>query len=378
MKFVIATEELNYLISKCLNVVSQKAPTPVLSNILLEAKKGELIVTATDLTVGIRCFTEAKIIEEGSTTLPLKKLAQLIRELTAANIEVTTDENHVTVIVAGSSKFKLHGMESTDFPELPEVGDAVRFTVKQGELRDMFFRTSFAVSREDTRYALTGVFLGIKEGKACFIGTDGKRLAKNQLPLNLDLSYSGEFIIPLKAVEEIQKNLEESDSDCTVYLMNDKIAIETQNSLTITKLLSGEYPDVTRVIPEESEKQVPLHREELMTLLRQVSLFTTEANHSVKFTFVPGELHLAANTLEIGEGRVSMPANYNGEQLEIAFNPNFFIDILRHTTNETITLGITDPYNPGIITEPQDANEDEKSQKNSSLFVLMPMRLNRD
>lgn len=376
MKFVIATQELNYLISKCLNIVAQKSTVPILSNMLVEARKGELVITATDLTVGIRCFTEAKILEEGATTLPAKRLAQLVRELTAVNVEVATGENNVTEIVADSSRFKLHGMSESEFPAIPDVSESTKFTVKQSQLRDMLFRTAFAVSREDTRYVLTGVFLEIKEGQASFIGTDGKRLAKNRLPVPLDASFNGQFIIPLKAVEEIQKNLEEGDADATVYLMQDKIAVEANNCTIITKLLSGDYPDVSRVIPGSPEKVVALHREELMTLLRQVSLFTADTNHSVKFTFNSGELLLTANTMEIGEGKVSMPVNYSGDQMEIAFNPNFFLDILRHSKNETVTMGISDAYNPGVITDCEEAKDAESQE--TPLFVLMPMRLNDD
>lgn len=375
MKFVIATQEFNYLISKCLNIVSQKTAIPILSNILIEAVGDELILTATDLTVGVRCSTEAKILQEGSTTLPARKLAQLVRELTSVNLEITTNSNEITEIVSDSSCFKLNGMSKNEFPELPSVADAVHFNVSQMELKDMFFRTAFAVSREDNRYVLTGVYLNITGQNAVFVGTDGKRLARAHLKVNLDPSFSASYIIPLKAVEEVLKNLVE-EGEATVYLMSDKIAIESNRTLVITKLLSGEYPDINRVIPETSEAVVSLHREELMTLLRQVSLFTAEANHSVRFTFADGELRLTANTMEIGEGKVSMPANYHGPKLEIAFNPNYFLDILRHSRGEAVKMGVTDAYNPGVLTD-KDAIP-ALSAAPSPLFVLMPTRLNED
>lgn len=375
MKFVIATQELNYLISKCLNVVSQKMTIPILSNILIEAVNDELILTATDLTVGVRCYTDAKILEEGATTLPAKKLALLIKELTAVNLEVTTNPNEVTEIVANSSSFKLNGMNKTEFPSLPAVADAMHFTIKQSELKDMLYRTAFAVSREDNRYVLTGVFLQLLNGEAIFAGTDGKRLARAHIKVDLDPSFQSIYIIPLKAVEEIMKNLSD-DGNATVYLMNDKIAVESSNSMIITKLLSGDYPDVNRVIPESSEAVVSLHREELMTLLKQISLFTADINQPVRFTFSDGELRLMAHTMEIGEGKVSMPVNYHGPKLEIAFNPNFFLDILRHSKGETVTVGITDAYNPGVITD-KGATPSLMSAP-SPLFVLMPMRLNEE
>jgi DNA polymerase-3 subunit beta len=372
MKFIISTQELNYLITKCLNVVSQKMTIPILSNILIEAVNDELILTATDLTVGIRCFTEGKILEEGATTLPAKRLAQLVRELTSVNLEVSSNANEVTEIISDSSRFKLNGMNRGEFPALPAISEAINFTVKQSELRDMLFRTSFAVSREDNRYVLTGVFMHIEGGKAVFVGTDGKRLARAHIPVQLDPQYSASYIIPLKAVEEIQKNLID-DGEATVYLMNDKIAVEASNTTIITKLLSGEYPDINRIIPNATDAIVTLHREELMRLLKQVSPFV-DTNHSVRFTFQDGELRLTANAMEIGEGKVSMPANYHGQKLEIAFNSNFFLDILRHTKGEVVTVGVSDAYNPGIITD----DEEKPSSGQSPLFVLMPMRLTEE
>lgn len=377
MKFVISTQELNYLINKCQNVVAQKQTIPILSNFMIEAINDELIITATDLTVGIRCFTEAKILEEGATTLPAKRFAQLIKELKSPNVEIFTNANEVTEVIANSSRFKLNGMNKNEFPSLPDIKDAAQFKVKQSDLKEMLFRTAFAVSREDNRYVLTGVFVQIENGVATFVGTDGKRLAKAYTKIEMDHSFKGSYIVPLKAVEEILKNLED-EGMATVYLMNDKIAVESTNTMIITKLLSGDYPDVNRVIPQNPEFNVPLHREELMTLLKQVSLFTADTNHSVRFTFVDGELKLSANTMEIGEGKVSMPVNYMGQKLEIAFNPGFFLDILRHSKNETVTIGVTDAYNPGIITDYKELSHSEKTEGSSPLFVLMPMRLNED
>jgi len=378
MKFVISTQELNYLINKCQNVVAsqQKATIPILSNFLIEAANDEIVITATDLTVGVICFTSSsKILEEGATTLPARRFSQLIKEITSVNVEITSSDTEVTEIVADSSRFKLNGMKKSEFPSLPNMTDATQFKVAQADLKDMLYRTSFAVSREDNRYVLTGVYMQIANGSATFVGTDGKRLAKSHIPLNLDPTFSGNYIIPLKAVEEIIKNLTD-EGEATVFLMHDKIAVEASNTMVVTKLLSGDFPDINRVIPQKVEKLVLLHREELMTLLKQIALFTIDSNHSVRFAFSDGELKLTANTMDIGEGKVSMPVNYTGAKLEIAFNPNFFLDILRHSKNETVTMGVTDAYNPGFITDYKEEIIDPQSI--TPLFVLMPMRLNEE
>lgn len=389
MKFILSTQELNYLINKIQTIAGQKTTIPILSNFLIEARQNELTLTATDLTVGIRCQTEAKILEEGATTLPTKRFAQLVRELSATNLEISSNANEVTTIIAGTSRFKLNGMNTETFPVLPDLSHATSFSIKQSELKEMFYRTSFAVSKEETRYVLTGVFMQIAEGRATFVGTDGKRLARAYLPISIDPSFTSQSIIPLKAVDEILKNLTE-EGEAKVTIMPDKIAVEANQIRIITKLLTGEYPDINRVIPEQTNIVVVLHREELMSLLRQISLFTADHNHSVRCIFNEGELRLTANTLDIGEGHVAMPVNYQGDKLEIAFNPGFFIDILRHCKEETVVMGLIDSYNPGIITEGTSPSNEEEALSTDDrkalshptqanpLFVLMPMRLSDD
>ena len=318
--------------------------------------------------------TEVQILEEGATTLPAKRLSQLVRELTAPNVEISSNPQDTTLVIAGASRFKLNGMSQQEYPSLSDLSQAQSFSIPQKELKNLLYRTSFAVSKEDNRYVLTGVLMHIANSHATFVGTDGKRLSRSHAPIQTSPDFSNQSIIPLKAVDEILKNLSD-EGDAKVSLMSDKIAVESNDTLLISKLLSGDYPDIQRVIPEHCEIIVPLHREELMTLLRQVSLFTADNHHSVRFSFTPGELILTANTMEFGEGHVGMPVNYQGPKLEIAFHPGFFLDILRHCKEETVTLGLTDAYNPGIVTDGEHA---EKLHQASPLFVIMPMRLSED
>lgn len=364
MKFVVSRSELAGLIRKIQNIVPQNAPIPVLSNFLIEADGDELIFTATDLTVGTRCLTKAKVYEKGSLSIPSRRFFQLVRELTDNSIEVTGIDGEMAEIKSGSSRFRLHGIDKNEYPALPDLEEATQFTVQSEALKDVFYRTAFAVSKEDSRFVLTGVLMRIADGKATFVGTDGKRLAKTQMELTLPSDVRGEYILPIKAVDEIMKMLPDQD-EATIYLTEDKVAVDVGSTLLVTKLLAGDYPDFEQVIASQSEKKTSLHREELIVLLRQIALFTNENSHSVRFTFMPGELVLTANCADVGEGKVSMPVNYDGPKLEIAFNPFYFLDILRHSKDETVMLGISDSYNPGVITD-----------STNSLFIIMPMRLN--
>lgn len=365
MKIVISKQELMTLIGKILSIVSNKPAIPILSHILMEATDDQLILSATDLTVSMRYYSEAKVLEEGSIALPARKFFQLIKELTSPQIKISTLPNETAEITAGSAVFRLNCMLKSEFPNLPDLNHCPQFSLPAPQLKKMLSSSSFSAAKEDNRFVLNGVLLKLEEESATFLATDGKRLSKVCSKIDVDPSVSGSYIIPLKAVEEMIKALQDNaETQATVSLMHDKVSLE-QGSLTLySKLLSGQYPQVEKVIPQNISVTVPIHREELMILLRQVSLFTSEDNNSVRFYFEMGKLHLSAVSSEIGEGKVDMPVDFNENPMEIAFNPFYFQDILRHCSDETIQLSLCDPYNPGLITDSSGA-----------VFVIMPMHL---
>lgn len=364
MDAVIAKNDLVNLIGKIQNVVPTKPAVPILANILLEAIDDQIVVSSTDLTVSMRCYMNATVIEEGSIALPARRFFQLVRELTSPQVKISTHNNEIAEITTGTSVFKINGMNKAEFPTLPDLKNSPEVTFTSSNLREMLSKTSFAAAREDSRYMLNGVQLQINGQRASFICTDGMRLAKATSPVIVDADVRGSYVIPLKAVEEMIKMLEDDDdAKAIVTLCTDKISLECGQLLLITKLFSGQFPDVEQVIPTKLAHQFSIHREELTALLRQVALFTSGSN-SVRFTFETGQLHLSAMSSEIGEGRVSMPLDFSGPRLEIAFNPFLLIDILRHSKDETVRIGLNDAHNPGLITDSTQAQ-----------FILMPMRL---
>jgi DNA polymerase-3 subunit beta len=365
MKAVISKNELVSLIGKIQSIVANKPAIPSLSNILIETKDDKLVLKATDLTTSMICYSEAKVVEEGSIALPAKRFFQLIRELTSPQIKISLTSPELAEITSISSNFKINGMQKSEFPSLPDISTATQIRMPSSKLKEMINKTYFSAAREDSRYVLNGIYLNINNSIATLIGTDGKRLSRITSTIDIDRSFQGSYIIPLKASEEMIKMLPDDDSEVNLSLMPDKIFLEKNNLTLITKLLSGEYPDVEKVIPENTPIQIKLHREELITLLRQVSLFISDSSSSVRFIFDESELKLTATSSEIGEGNVSMPVDFNHERFEIAFNPHYFMDILRHSKDETITFSLQDSFNPGIITD-----------SSSALFVIMPMRLN--
>ena len=363
MKAILSRIDLANVIGNIQSVVSSKPPIPILANVLIEAKGGMIRVSATDLIVSSRAEMEANVIEEGAITLPARRFFQLIRELKAPEIELRTTTDEIAYVQAGTSEFRLNGINCAEFPSLPDLSQGEHFMINMDLFKELLSKSVFAASKEDSRHVLNGVLMQIESGAATFIGTDGKRLAKVSAEIDVNPEHKNSYLIPLKAVEEIIKSLD-GDETVKISLMADKIGIECGATTLITKLLSGDYPDVERVIPKESTFDLTLHREELMTLLKQVALFTTDKSHSVHFTLTNGELTLTANASDIGDGKVSMPVDYAGDSFEVAFNPFFFHDILRHSKDETVNFSLTTPHNPGLITDSTTAS-----------FVIMPMRL---
>ena len=364
MKVIISRTELVQLIGTIQGVVSSKPAIPILANILIEAFDGNLIISATDLTVSTRAQTSGNVIEEGAITLPAKRFFQLVREMTAQDVEIECATGEIVYVRGGTSEFRINGIHKSEFPSLPDMSQGQSFALLGSTFKEMLTKSVFAAAREDNRHILNGVLMHVEGNLATFMGTDGKRLAKIHTSINMQGEHKHDYLIPLKACEEMVKMIND-EYEIKIALLPDKVSLEAGFTTLVTKLLSGDYPDIERMIPAESRQKFTLHREELMSLLKQIALFTSKKKHSVQFIFNSGELTLIANSSDIGDGKVSMPVDYSGKKFEIAFNPFYFHDILRHCKDETISFAITNAYNPGLITDSTTAN-----------FVIMPMRLN--
>ncbi len=364
MKAIISRVDLAKLTLKLQSVIPTRPAIPILANLLLEARDGQLILTATDLIVSMRLYMEAKVVTPGAITIPARRFFQLIRELTSPQIEINAPTPDSALISAGTSKFKLVGMDKTEFPDFPDMKEALSFSMKSSAVKEMLSRSSFAASRDDSRQVFNGTLLKVHSGIAECIGTDGKRLAKTSADVPVDTTFSGEYILPIKAVEEILHLLDGSSEMVKLSLMAGKVGIDSDSTQLVTMLVSGNYPDITRIVPEKGENPLILHREELISLLRQVNLFTPDNSSSARFIFEQGELQIIAQSGDVGEGNVAMAVNYSGEPLTLALNPHYFLDILRHSTDETVALTISNPFNPALITDSTTAQ-----------FVIMPMRI---
>jgi DNA polymerase-3 subunit beta len=363
MKFRIARDAFLDSLQQVQHVVSTRTTLPILSNVLIEAADGKLRLTTTDLDVGVSGTVEADISKEGTTTLPVKRLVSIIRELPASDVEVSVDAKDVASITCGPSFFKIIGLGQGEFPPLPDFKDARDYKISEELLRESLRRTSYAISSDETRYVLNGIFTQFKEGKLTFVATDGRRLAMVESDLEFPASHETDFIIPSKAVQELQRLLG-SDGETLVRLSDSQISFEVGTNLIVSKLIEGNYPNYRQVIPGETRERLTISRESLLETVRRVSLLSTEKSNSVKLVLSEGNVDVTANSPDIGEAKESMPVNYSGAEMAIAFNPEFLMAPLRNLADSEVQLDLIDEMSPGVI-----------RAQGSFLYVLMPMRV---
>ena len=368
MNLTITKEQIIAGLSAVQNVVSTRTTLPILSNVLMRAEGGHLEFTATDLDVTVACKVEAKVAKPGATTLPVKKLFGIVRELNG-EIEIEADDKNVASIRSGSSFFKIHGLSADEFPPLPKFKDDKKVSLPQENIRAMIKKTSFAVSTDESRYVLNGLFVSLKEGKMTVVATDGRRLALVDEEVDISEKSSGEFIIPSKAVNELNRLLQTTgdvelkfgENQASFALKDDK----GFSVLLITKLIEGNYPNYRQVIPGEAKERIALGREELVQALRRAEIMTSEKANSVRLTFGKNILTITANSPEVGEARETIAINYKGTELAIAFNPRYLIDPLTALTEDEVFIELIDELSPGVL-----------KINGPFLYVVMPMRLN--
>jgi DNA polymerase-3 subunit beta len=368
MNLTITKDQIIAGLQAVQNVVSTRTTLPILSNVLIRAEGSHVEFTATDLDVTVACKVEAKVVKPGATTLPVKKLFGIVREL-QGEIEIETDDKNLSSIRSGSSFFKIHGLAADEFPPLPKFKDDKKVSLPQENIRGMIRKTSFAVSTDESRYVLNGIFISLKEGKMTFVATDGRRLALVDEEVDISEKSAGEFIVPAKAVNELNRLLQDK-GDVELKFGENQASFALKNEtgfsvLLITKLIEGNYPNYRQVIPGEAKERIGVGREELVQALRRAEIMTSEKANSVKLAFGKNLLTITANSPEVGEARETMAINYKGKELAIAFNPRYLIDPLNALTEDEVFIELIDELSPGVV-----------KINGPFLYVVMPMRLN--
>lgn len=363
MKFRISKEAFLDGLQKVQHVVSSRTTLPILSNVLLVARDGRLALTTTDLDVGISGSVEAQVEREGATTLPAKKLVSIIRELPSSEVEITVDSKNYASITSGPSFFKIIGLGEAEFPSLPDLANAKSFKIPQQILKDGLKKTSYAISTDETRYVLNGIFASFREGKMTLVATDGRRLAMVEADLEFPASHESDVIIPTKAVQELQRLLGD-EGDVVMNLTDSQVAFQIGDTLLCSKLIDGNYPNYRQVIPGDSNERIVIGRESLLETVRRVSLLSSDKSNSIKLVFQSNQIEVSANSPDVGEAIETIDVVYSGAPIQIAFNPEFLQAPLRALDSSDIYLDLIDEMSPGVI-----------RIEGAFLYVLMPMRV---
>jgi DNA polymerase-3 subunit beta len=362
MKFTVNTGALNESLKKVLSIVSTRSTLPILSNIFISAKDGELVLTTTDLEVSVTTALDAEIYSDGSITLPARKFGQMVSALSGETVTLDVDENLCSRIASGSAKFKLMGMDSAEFPMPEDLVAENEFGLDRSDFGKTLRKIAYAVSTDQTRYVLNGILLSLHEGNFTAVATDGRRLAL--VEKNLEGGANAvdmEVILPIKVVNELQRCLE-GEGEVLIKLTDSQASFTVDKTVILTKLLEGNYPNYRQVIPAEFSNTVDIPREAFQRVLNRVAIVLTEAGASVKFKLSENNLALNATSSE-SEADESLEVNFQGSELDISFNPAYLRDPLRNLECDDVTLRFNDGFKPIVLLGDE-----------GFLCVIMPMR----
>jgi DNA polymerase-3 subunit beta len=373
MKFKINRDHFSNGLAQVLNVVGSKAAMPILSNVLIEAEKDHISLTTTNLDLGIRCRIKAEVKEGGSITLPVKRLATIVRELPNVDVAFESSASHQAKIASGGSNFRIMGIGAEEFPKLPDSGDDKKHTLDQGELATMLGNVAYAQSTDETRYILNGVYFSFKDGKLALVATDGRRLALVSKELDIPTNAAGAIILPAKTVAELLRLLGKGEK-LTIAFNERRAAFQietgkesgglTDSIFLFSKVVEGNYPNYQQVIPKETHQRIKLERELFLQCVHRAALVTSEKSNSVKIKLGSNLLEITASSPDFGEAHESMAISYSGPDLQVAFNPQFIMDPLRALTKDEVFFELKDEVSPGVF-----------KTLESFVCVIMPVRL---
>lgn len=344
-------------------IVTARTTLPILSNALIHADKKNISITTTDIEVSVRCGIGGTVLKAGATTVPVRKLSSIMKELAADEVEMDVDEKNVATIQSGSSLFKIIGLGSDEFPALPVFDTKLGYMLDQGALKQMLKNVAYGASTDETRYVLNGVFMSFKGDKLTMVATDGRRLALVEEEVEFPKEAEVDLIIPTKVVTELVHSLGD-EGQVKIYTSGNQVAFEFRDILIVSKLIEGTYPNFRQVIPAQSEERVVLERELLLTALRRAALLASDKSNSVRLEFSKNTLKITAITPEVGEAHETAAIKYDGKDIAVAFNPEYLMDPLRQLTTDEVYLEITDELSPGVL-----------KCEIPFLYVLMPMRI---
>jgi DNA polymerase-3 subunit beta len=367
LKLTTKREELVSKLSIVSRAVSTRAATQALSGILITAAEGRVTLAATDLDLGMQTALEAEVEGEGTVLLPGRLLAEVVRSLGDSTVEIEAREAERDVeIRSGSSSFHLRLLPAEDFPKLPAAGEPT-LKIPAPALEASIELVARAASRDDMRPVLTGVFVAAAGTEMTMVATDSYRLAVKRTELEADLDGELESNIPARALRELGRVLSSEGADeAAITLLPNQAVFEAGSITLTTRLIEGQFPNFRQLLPESYEHDVRLPRTEFLDVTRRVSQLA-QRNAPLRLSFRPGELTIAAETPDVGDATETMPAAFDGEELEIGFNPEFLKEGIESVEGDEVLLRLISPLRPGLL-QPVEG-EDFR-------YLVMPIRLN--
>lgn len=362
MKIKISKESLLQGIQTVQNIVSSKATLPILSNMLLETRKDYIKLNTTDLDIGISCELPVETIEEGSITIPAKRFSDIAKELPIGDISITVKKNNQVDIEGKKCRFKLVGLPKEEFPKFPEFKNKDAVQIEQKEFRDMVRMTQFAVSHEEARYVLNGILIEVEEKIIRMVATDGKRLAKIEKPLISSAKTEMAVIIPIKAIQEIYRNLKDEGKVSIIKGMN-QVLFDIEGVLVASRIIEGEFPNYNQVVPQPAVQKIKVNTQDLLAAIRRANLLATPDFQAIKFEVFLDKLVVSKSTPNVGESREEVAIEYNGKELVVGFNPQYLIDVLKNIEDEKVCLELLGPDKAGVI------------RMDNYLYLALPMRI---
>jgi DNA polymerase-3 subunit beta len=373
MKLTIERSDLLNALNHVQNIVERRTTIPILSNILMEASKGALRLTATDLDIEAVDTADAKVKQEGAITAPAGTLFDVVRKLPAgAEIEMTLNpESQRLILKAGRSQFELPTLPAADFQTMPASEGSTTFSLPAREFARLIDKTRFAISTEETRYYLNGVYLHVTKsdaGKSVLrtVATDGHRLALAELPAPKGAAGLPGVIVPRKTVTEARRLVDGRDDDIELSVSDTKIVVKAGRAVLTSKLIDGSFPDYARVIPKTNDKKLTVDNKAFEAAVDRVATVSAERSRSVKMSLADGRLTLAVNHAETGTGNEELEAGYTSDPMEIGFNARYLLDIASQIEAEQAEFMFNDPASPALVLDPSDA---------AARYVLMPLRV---
>jgi DNA polymerase-3 subunit beta len=346
------------------NIVEPRQTLPILANVLIETESDAVRVTATDLEVGARVSIPAKVAKGGTITVSARKLSEIVRELPAAALSLKVGENAAVNLRCGGVSYRLVGLGSEDFPAVVPAAPSAWLTVEAKTLRDMLAQTTFAISHDESRFALNGVLFSFQPKELRLVATDGHRLAVATRSVGAGLSGTT-GIVPRKAVVEIARVLGVSE-DVQIAITENQFVLQMPNFVMTARLIEGQFPNYEAVLPRAHPGKLVIPRGALMSALRRVAVMAEERNKPVKMLLRPGSVVLSAASHDLGEAEEALQVTYSGEEVSIGFNSRYVLEALAPIEKDEIVFEFKDGLSPGVV---KGVEEEGYS------CVIMPMRI---